>query len=344
LDGRADAGAIETLFARRETLSLWGRVFLYRTLNQQSPKSEPARRLLAEFQNSLQVESDFAYFDLRELSYDRDMPFASSRFATAMLLQAVLEGEGPYALAPRIVNWLLRASPWEWNTTQTNFWILYALNAYARAMEKETASRAEVILLDDRAEKAFSGAGDDLRMEKDISGRTAEFTAGVKADRRVYLTSELRYAVPDAAEKSRGIRVERRVYDEEGREAARFIKGKVYQVEILLDADKEVPYVVIDEPLAAGFEQIRTEFATAREVEEFNTDHEEEYGTAWLREEHSADRVVFYSYWLPSKTRIVYFIKALYEGDFAWLPTTASGMYHPQYFGRAAFRRVKVEK
>jgi uncharacterized protein YfaS (alpha-2-macroglobulin family) len=344
LEGKADGPTIEGLFADRAKLSAWGRVFLYRVLNSQSKYKVRARQLLTEFGNGLQVEADFAYFDLKELSYDRDIPFFSSRYVTAMLLQAVLEGEGGHPLAPRIMNWLLKAASYEWNTTQTNFWILYAMNEYARTIEKETAQKAEIRVLDDRVEKAFADARDELETDLDITARKSEFPVSVKADRMIYLTTELRYAVSGAGEKSRGIRVERHVYDKAGKEARRLSQGKLYQVEILLNCDKEVPFVVIDEPLAAGFEQIRTEFATAREEKEFNTDHEKDYDSAWLREEHSADRVVFYSYWLPQKTRIVYLIKALYEGEFTWLPTVASGMYHPQYFGRGETRRISVEK
>jgi uncharacterized protein YfaS (alpha-2-macroglobulin family) len=40
--------------------------------------------------------------------------------------------------------------------------------------------------------------------------------------------------------------------------------------------------------------------------------------------------------------RIVYFIKAMYGGRFTWMPATAQGMYHPQYFGRNEIKTIEV--
>ena len=113
-------------------------------------------------------------------------------------------------------------------------------------------------------------------------------------------------------------------------------------VELLLDLDKEVPYAVVDEPLAAGFELLRRDIATTRELKEFNSSHAREFRETWLRQENAADRTVFYTYGLHGKIRVVYFIKAMCAGVFTWLPAVVQGMYHPQYFGRCPTRTVTV--
>ena len=43
------------------------------------------------------------------------------------------------------------------------------------------------------------------------------------------------------------------IYNKKGESAGSFKKGEVYMVELLVESDKEVPYGVIDEPLAAGY-------------------------------------------------------------------------------------------
>jgi uncharacterized protein YfaS (alpha-2-macroglobulin family) len=258
------------------------------------------------------------------------------------LLQAVLEAQGTHPLAARIMNWLMECDPSQWRTTQTNFWILYAMNEFARKVEKGGATRAEVVVLGDRIERPFRTLRDDIRVEKDIGPRKEPFDVEVKADQPVYVTTEMSYQLRSAEAKNRGIGITRNVYDEGGRPATTFERGKIYQVEILLQADKEVPYVVIDEPIAAGFEVLRQEIASTRSIEEFNRDQAAAYGRLWLRAEHAADRIVWYSYGLNGKGRITYFIKALYPGEFTWLPVTAQGMYHPQYSGRAASRKVTI--
>ena len=339
---QADSRVLQKLFMERQKLGATGRAFLFKAIRQQLGDGENLRTLLAEFNNILQVEADFAYFDANEPGYDRDLPFRSSRYLTALLLQTVLEAQGTHALAARIMNWLMECDPSQWRTTQTNFWILYAMNEFARKVEKGGATRAEIVVLGDRIGRPFRTAQDDIRVDKEIGGRKEPFAVEVKADQPVYVTTELAYQLRNAGPKNRGIEVVRNVYEENGRPATTFERGKIYQVEILLDADKEVPYCVIDEPIAAGFEVLRQEIASTRTLEEFNRDQGATYGRLWLRAEYAADRIVWYSYGLNGKARITYFIKALYPGEFTWLPATAQGMYHPQYSGRAASRKVTV--
>ena len=340
----ADLKKLNKLAAERDNLPLPARVFLYRALNNQGIEAGLLKAMLAEFNNSLQVEADFAYFDAGEFAYHRDFPFYSSRFATALLLQAVLEVEHGHVLAERIINWLLEGEPYCWNTTQTNFWVLCAMDAYLEQVEKTTAGRAEVALLGEKAVKVFSGSRDMLLVSKKLGDRQETVEVVVSADRPVYVTSQLTWQLAKAGKKSRGIDVQRRVYDEKGQAVESFLRGQVYQVELLLTSDKEVPYGVIDEPLAAGFELLRQDIGSTRSLREFNTTNQNKYRTPWARQENAADRLVFYTYSMSGQLRIVYFIKAMYSGRFTWMPAIAQGMYHPQYFGRTALQTIEVRE
>jgi uncharacterized protein YfaS (alpha-2-macroglobulin family) len=340
----ADGKKLKRLAAERAALPLPARVFLYRALHNQGSDAALLKTMLAEFNNSLQVEADFAYFDVGEFAYHRDLPFYSSRFATALLLQAVLEVEHGHVLAERIINWLLEGEPHCWNTTQTNFWVLCAMDEYLKRVEKTTARRAEVSLLGEKTAKEFAGSRDFLLVQKKLEGKLEPVAVLVQADQPVYVTSELSWKLGRAGKKSRGIDIERHVYDESGRAAVTFRRGQVYQVELLLSADKEVPYGVIDEPLAAGFELLREDVASTRSLQEFNTANAARHRSIWARRENAADRLVFYTYSMKGDLRIVYFIKALYSGRFTWMPAIAQGMYHPQYFGRTAIRTIEVRE
>jgi uncharacterized protein YfaS (alpha-2-macroglobulin family) len=344
MNRQAEAKKLLTFFEQREKLPLIARVFLYKAINNQLKDKEKSKQMLSEFNNGLQVEADFAYFDVKEFTYDREFPFYSSRFVTALLLQAILEVEGDHLLAPRIINWLLEVPSYYWHTTQVNFWILYALDEYVRQVEKKGVINAAVKVLNDHAEKQFHSARDVLKVEKNLEEQKEVFDVQVTADHRVYLTTEVVHKSKGARGKTRGIKVIRNVYDETGKAAKKFVKGGIYQVELLIEFDKEVPYGVVDEPLAAGFELLRQDFATTRKLEEFNTDNKNMYYLPWwYRKEHFADRMVYYSYVYSGKIRFVYFIKALYTGKFTWLPTVVQGMYHPQYFGRTAARQITID-
>jgi uncharacterized protein YfaS (alpha-2-macroglobulin family) len=344
LGKQADTKKLRKMAEERGGLSLPARVFLYRALHNQGIGKEFSAAMVNEFNNSLQVEADFAYFDVREFTYDRDYPFYSSRYATALLLQAVLEVEGGHVLAERIIRWLLEGEPYCWNTTQTNLWVLCAMDEFLRQVEKTTARRAEIVLLGEKAAKEFAGSQDSLKLSKKLENRTAPIAAVITADQPVYVTSELTYQLARAGKKSRGIDVRRIIYNEKGEEASAFRRGQVYMVELLIRTDKEVPYGVIDEPLAAGFELLRQDVGTTRSLQEFNTVNRVKYRTPWARQENAADRLVFYTYSMSGGLRLVYFIKAMYDGRFTWMPAVAQGMYHPQYFGRTAIQSVEVRE
>jgi len=344
LQKKADGKKLKKLAAERDTLPIQGRAFLYRALNNQQVGPDLRQSMLSEFNSSLQVEADFAYFDAGEFRYHRDYPFYSSRFVTALLLQAVLEVERGHVLAERIVNWLLEAEPHDWNTTQPNFWILSAMDEYLKQVEKTTARRAEIGLLGEKAAKEFAGSRDALVVQKKLGGRKEPFEVLVRADEPVYVSSELTWKLASAGSKSRGIEIRRNVYDEKGQAVDGFQLGHVYMVELLLRSDKEGPYGVIDEPLAAGFELLRQDIATTRNLKEFNTRHRSAYREPWARQENADDRLVFYTYSMQGPMRLVYFIKAMYAGRFTWMPAVAQGMYHPQYFGRTAIQAVEVRE
>jgi uncharacterized protein YfaS (alpha-2-macroglobulin family) len=259
-----------------------------------------------------------------------------------LLLQAVLEVEHGHVLADKIINWLLEGEPYCWNTTQTNFWILCAMDEYLAQVEKTTARRAEIVLLGEKAAKEFANSQDMLKLSKKLEGRKETVEVTIKADQPVYVTSELSYQLARAGKKSRGIDVRRMIYDEGGQAVEQFRRGQTYQVELLVKTDKEIPYGVIDEPLAAGFELLRQDIGTTRTLKEYNTANQGKYWTPWLRQENAADRLVFYTYSMQGSLRIVYFIKAMYSGNFTWLPTVAQGMYHPQYFGRTSIRTIQI--
>jgi uncharacterized protein YfaS (alpha-2-macroglobulin family) len=344
LNKQADGKKLKKMFAEREAIPLTGRVFLYRALHNQAPDANRNQTMLAEFNNSLQIEADFAYFDVREFSYNRDFPFYSSRFVTAILLQAILEVEHGYVLAEKIINWLLEGEPYNWNTTQTNFWILCAMDEYLTQVEKTTARKAEITLLGEKTAKEFLNSRDTLQVSKKLNGRKDLVEVSVNADQPVYVTSELTYQLARAKKKSRGIDIQRLVYAEKGQTVENFKRGQIYQVELLVKTDKEIPYGVIDEPLAAGFELLRQDIGTTRTLSEFNSKNRAAYHSPWLRQENSADRLVFYTYSMQGNLRFVYFIKALYSGRFTWLPTVAQGMYHPQYFGRTDTKMVVINE
>lgn len=334
---------VAELFARRWKLSVWARAFLYRTLARLHMDGAMLTVMRREFDQRLQVEADFAYFAGDERDARADMPFHSSRYVTALLLQAILEVDGSTPYTERMIQWLLETPAWEWNTTQTNFWVLYALHTHMRGQHTSGPLDLRLKLNGETLRRRLAQPGETMTLERPLAPASAPMSVEVEAERPIYLTTRLHYREKAGAARDAGIAVQRRVYAAAGKPVDEFRRGEVYRVEILLRSAKEVPYVVVEEPLAAGFEVLRTDLAGGRRLDKAKTPGDPEYTEIWARMEHSADRVVFYTYESRPKSRLTYFVKALYSGEFTWLPTEAAGMYHPQYGGREAVRRIHVE-
>lgn len=342
----SDPEALQELFLKREQLSLTGKVFLYKAIHRWYGNRQQTKVLFNEFQKllSFQPGEAKAYFvekGSRRHSY-RGLPFYGRRFLTALLLQAILEVEGRYRPAPAVIKWLLDVPGNSWHTTQTNFWILYALSCYQGKGEAKYVD----ITVNGKEKRIVFTTGDEFHCyEKVLDKQTTAVDLVIDAPGEVCVTTELVYQSPDPQPVERGVCVTRRLYNRDGQlvtDSQPIKKGEFYQVELLVDSKNEIPYGVVDVPVPAGCEKLREDQASARKLVPFKSAHAAAYGTSWLREEHSVDRTVFYSYKLPRKTRLVFFIKAIYTGTFTWLPALVKGMYHPQYMGRTAVRKVKI--
>lgn len=364
LERKASWKVLQDLYGKRKKLPGLARVNLYKALYRQmvnrpvsskdKKKITKTRRMIAELrvrlEKNLREEADFAFYAEPRHKYNAlELPFYSSRFMTAIVLQAFLEVEGTHELAPLMVKWLLQTRREDWNTTQTNFRILAALKEYMHTMEKHKATYFTVTKPGEKTKTRHNLE----RKDKKITWKTGPKTTDgngtwlIEAPEPVYLTTQWRTELsPDQQgtirAKYNGILVKRNVYDETGKITTTFKKGKIYQVELLITPSTPVPYGVIDEPLPAGFQLIREDYKTTRRLKEFNTQNRGKYRLPWLRNENEVDRTIYYSYRLTGRIRVVYFIKALYPGEYTWMPTVVSGMYHPHIYGRTGVSKIRV--
>lgn len=352
LDRQADPALLEKLFQNRHTLPLMARVFLYRAIyNSKLPNMEKILPVMTnEFKKLLVTDGESVYFEAGKRTDAAEFPFYSTRFLTAFMLRAFLEVDKEAVPAHRIMQWLLRADPAQWTGTQTNAWILFAADAYYRAFQNKAKSHAVLTLDGSTAKKTFTpGSRDSLKLEKSLQKTKKPLDVTLQADRPFYLTTRMQYKIVNPPPASRGIHVQRNIYNEKGQPLKlpkdkipiSLKKGKRYMVELLITPETSVPYGVIDEPLAAGFEVLRQDFATSVKLKPFSKANSGIH-TPWYWPDHAPGRIVFYSYTINGKIRILYYIKAMYRGTFTWMPTVVQGMYDPNIYGRNGTCKVEV--
>ncbi len=114
----------------------------------------------------------------------------------------------------------------------------------------------------------------------------------------------------------------------EARMLERVVAGERVLVRIELEAPRDLDYVLVEDPLPAGFEVLED---TAQGP------------FAW--QERRDDRQVFFVTRLPKGTTVLtYVLQATFWGRFTALGTTAAPMYLPEVHGRAAGYRLEVTR
>ena len=133
--------------------------------------------------------------------------------------------------------------------------------------------------------------------------------------------------------------------------------GDVVQVKLTLIAPNDLHYVVVEDPLPAGFEGVDLSLKTTSVVGEQptlrNVTAEEEnewlrrYGWGWWWFSHSEmrdEKAVLFAQYLPRGTyEYTYLMRASVPGEFKVIPATAYQMYFPEVFGRSDGGRFTVK-
>ena len=112
-----------------------------------------------------------------------------------------------------------------------------------------------------------------------------------------------------------------------------FRVGDIVRVKLTVDAPRESWYMMITDPLPAGFEAINYSLNTSG-VESTGKGELRSY---WSRPDLRDNRAVFFTTYLwKGKHVYSYLIRATSSGTFRALPAEAVPMYEPDVFGRSA--------
>jgi alpha-2-macroglobulin len=379
VQGEPDLGALSFVFERRPELPLFGKAFLLHAAI--ASKAGPA---LSE---TLRRELE-ARVDLRgnQASLQRDEKelypalFDSGTRTHALVLWALIAAEPRHVLGAPLAQGLLTARRERgWQSTQESAYALLALDAYRRAQEPAPPSFAVAVwfgkerLLDHEfAAKAAPSRFESLPMARLRVGGEAAAGAGPQAlifdkhgDGTLFYEARLRYAplAPPTDELERGFFVQktlRAVAREKLSEALkqvpevgqeRFAASDLVLTDLVVIAPSDRHYVVLDDPLPAGFEAVDTQLRTTGADLDISGSYADDadpkadsgFQYSWYRQELRDDRALFFIDHMPAGIyHYRYLARATALGRFVVPPTRAEEMYQPEVFGRTAARVVEV--
>jgi hypothetical protein len=375
LEGAPDPGRMTKLFEAREKLPLFAKAFLAHALAIGKGDREAVEAIATELEQGLRLDGPAAHAVANESDAYAPLMDSNTR-TTAVVLRALLAAKPGHPLAAKLAMGLLAdRRGGTWRTTQEAAWALLALDDYRKVAEKpEPDFDARVFLGQAEVfEHAFRGrdvsqAAMTVPADRLVAADGAPLAFSVDGKGELFYQARLRYAKKELPAKpiERGFFVKKtlRPVTAEGlakalaivpdASATGFHGGDLVLADVVVVAPSPRRFVVIDDPLPAGFEAVDARLAATSHgldvdatPDEEPTDDDRARGGAFsasqfLRELRD-DRVLFFVDHLPAGMyRYRYLARATSIGSYVAPPTRVEEMYTPEVFGRTAAARVTV--
>ncbi len=350
----------EILFQARGQMSLFGRSLLAKAIHAGGGPAASRDTILQEMLNLIKVEAQQAHFEESPAS-DLSWIYSSNARTTAQVLQTLLETGRRHPLSASIARWLVaQRRSGRWSSTQENYFVFQALNEYYRAYESEKPSfRAEIAFAGQTILKeTFQSLQKTAAASQSLAGVKPGQGLPVKIDKTgpgtLHYGLRLTYAPRRPLEaRDEGLAVYKTLSGLDGKPMADIKAGQLVLVTLEVLAPKESLFVVVDDPLPAGFEAVNPTFETESEEKSgllaalAEADGEGGWWRWWgfNHVEMRDDRVLLFADSLPvgvHKHR--YLARALTPGTFALPGSKAEWMYAPETFGRSGELTVKIVK
>lgn len=377
VEGSPDPGRTTRLFEQREKLPLFAKALLAHAMVVGKAERAGVEQLATELEGSLRLDGPAAHAVANTGDAYAVLMDSTTR-TTALVLRALLAVRPTHPLAAKLAAGLLAdRRGGTWRTTQETAWALLALDDYRKTQEKvEPDFDARVFLGQaELYEHAFRGR--DLAQgtlsvpaARLVAAGGAPLAFSVEGRGQLFYQARLRYARKELPSRplERGFFVKKtlRPVTADGlasalavvpeRGVTTFAGGDLVLADVIIVAPSPRRYVVIDDPLPAGFEAVDAHLATTSRGLEVDrgddgdepSDDERVTGAAFqssrfLRELRD-DRVLFFIDHLPAGMyRYRYLARATSLGRFIAPPTRAEEMYSPEVFGRTAAEVVKID-
>jgi len=341
--GQGDSALARAMIDRQDKMSLYSRATLALLLKSVGEDAK-AKEIVTDLEKKVIETAQHAHWEESQADRNRWEYYSSNGRTTALILRAMLALDPQSPLAPKTVRYLmLNRIGGYWRTTQETAQTIIALTDYlAQTGELDAGFSYEVYLSDTLVAKQ-SVTRDNLAQQQTLVLPLPWGTHNIRIVKqgtgRVYYASALTYYYGSTesvgAKTSLDGPVVRREYldPKTDKPLTSFKVGDMVRVKLTLDMPREGWYMMVTDPLPAGFEAINYSLNTSG-VEPTGPD---KYRYYWSRPDLRDDRAVFFStYMWKGKHVYSYLIRATSSGTFRALPAEATPMYEPEVWGRSA--------
>ncbi len=354
-----DYSSMETLYSEREHLSLLAKTFLVKAMSAGKTTRSTLDTFVGELMNAIKISPTDAHFEDDE-GREGAWIYSSNLRTTALILQALIEVGADNPFIPQIAQWLVKKKEvGRWLTTQDNFFAFYALNEFYKKYENVRPDFNLRVSLQDKElmDESFSVSKRkakiaEMPLDSFSAGNIIPLNFRKKGSGILYYQTRLTYAPQQPLQaRDEGFSVYKTLTTLEGKPLSNIQAGTMVVVTLQVIAPRESLYVVLDDPLPAGFEAVNPAYRT--ESEEQRRQMREMGGNQstyrwWQGFNHTEihdDRIfLFADSLLPGIHTHRYLVRALSPGLFTAPGTKVEEMYSPEVFGRSTEMTVEIKK
>lgn len=257
-------------------------------------------------------------------------------------LLAVLAREDWAEDIPRLVTGsLLRQQQGHWDTTTANAWGAVAMRAFSRRFEADPVAGTTTLKLASDAydvDWAASAPRTHLFAWPDAGASLHAAHAGTGAP---WLSVRSVAAIPLREPLFTGFAITRSVSPVQQQTAGVWQRGDVYRVRLRIDAQSDMTWVVVNDPLPAGATALGGGLGRGAEA---NSGAADMARLAPIFEERRAEVFrAYYDYVPKGSFEIEYTVRLNNAGEFQLPPTRIEAMYAPEMFGELPNATVSVK-
>jgi uncharacterized protein YfaS (alpha-2-macroglobulin family) len=236
---------------------------------------------------------------------------------------------------PRIVTGALgRQRRGAWSTTVANAWGTLALEKFAAAFETAPVAGTTRASLDD-AERTLDWSTSPAGAVLDLPWPSAgggELLLQHTGDGRPWATIATRAAVPLKEPLFAGYRITKTVTPVETRTAGTTSRDDVLRVRLEIDADRDMTWVVVDDPIPAGATHVGTGLGGDAMLASGEKRDGEGPQPVFLERAFDAFRAYF-EFVPKGRFAVEYTVRPSQAGHFTLPPTRVEALYAPDVYG-----------
>jgi len=258
---------------------------------------------------------------------------------------------------PRMARGALsRQQAGKWNTTLANAWGVLALRRFQARFESEAVTGRSIVSVgndphpldwksaqsratNDPTKGTPIGAGVDTQFAWPATVEPLSIMHEGAGRPWAFITS--RAALPLQAPLFAGYQIKRTVTPIEQKAANGWARGDVYRVTLEVDAQADMTWVVISDPIPAGAAVLGSGLGgDSRQL----VSNERRDGQAWPAYEERAFEGfrAYYRYVPKGKLKLEYTVRLNNAGAFSMPPTRVEAMYAPESFGELPVASIEV--